>query len=125
MDRKKIVVVDDDKEFLDEFCQLLRQNGYQVDEYVSSETLLSDLKEIIPDLIILDLKLQGESGFHLALKIRRDPKLSKIPILSMSGFYLESNYYNKMQDFGINDYIIKDFSKDGLIAKIEKVIDEN
>ncbi|MFO8052829.1 MAG: response regulator [Candidatus Omnitrophota bacterium] len=123
MSKKRIVVVDDDKEFLDEFCQLLRQSNYQVEEYATSQTLIKDLKDIMPDLIILDLKLQGESGFRLASEIRKQERFSKIPILAMTGFYLEDNYHDRMKEFGINKYIIKDFNKYNLIAKIEEVID--
>jgi two-component system sensor histidine kinase ChiS len=125
MNKKRIVVVDDDKEFLDEFCQLLRQSNYRVDEYATSQTLLKDLEDIMPDLIILDLKLAGKSGFCLASEIRKKKRFSRIPILAMTGFYLEDNCYGRMKEFGINKYIIKDFNQYNLIAKIEEVIDEN
>jgi CheY-like chemotaxis protein len=83
---KKIMIIDDDKEFLVELTDLLEDADYLV--VTESDSLAAQkraLKER-PDLILVDIRMPSMCGFELATTLKKDKELSGIPIIAMTGF---------------------------------------
>jgi len=115
------MIVDDDKEYLEELEETLSLSGYDMvsvnDPNQALETALAqDL-----DLIILDLKMPGKTGFQLADQIKHTYGLENIPIIAMSGFF-KGEYLALLNMFGIEDYLKKPFQPLTLLSTIEEVL---
>ncbi len=115
--KKRIALIDDDKEFLDELSDLLRSQGFLVDEYCQGGAALSDMQELVPDLVIVDLKLKDITGFKVIEGLKQKNNLQ---VIAMTGFYTEKEYEKLMPHLGVEKVLTKDFSKDTLLAEIRK-----
>ena len=118
---KKILVVDDDKSFLEELVEFLSSSGYKILAAGSASEALKTVATVKPDLVLLDLKMPAKSGFQLAGEIRGMPGFSKVPIFAMSAF-AQDETLPFLSVFGINNYIKKPFSPMLLVERIEKML---
>lgn len=84
--KKKLLFVDDDKDFLNSQSIYFSSRGYEVLTAECGEEALKILQKQIPDLIILDLMMEHfDSGFTLAHRIRKDKRLQDVPLIMLSG----------------------------------------
>lgn len=121
MSNKKIMIVDDDKDFLAELEEMMSLSGYDlvaVNDATSASKIASKTK---PDLILLDLKMPGKSGFQLAEEIRQLPELSGVPIIAMSSYYRD-DYAFLLKVFGIKSCLKKPFNPLDAIAAVETAL---
>jgi CheY-like chemotaxis protein len=85
MNRKKILIIDDDPSFLEICSAILEEFDYQVDTASSSEEGLEKLVSQRPDLLLLDIMMATmDEGLNFATSMRRSEHLSKIPIMIVS-----------------------------------------
>jgi two-component system alkaline phosphatase synthesis response regulator PhoP len=84
MDDKKILVIDDDPTAVKDVQAVLEQTRYSVYSVNTAEGVLEKLREVKPDLIILDLVLGQESGFKVAKEIKANSKYKDTPIIVVS-----------------------------------------
>jgi len=124
MPKKKIMIVDDDKEFLEEFRETLNLSGYDALAFSDGTSALGMVSKVKPDLILLDLKLKDKSGFQIAYELKHLRETAHIPIIAMTGFYIEKEHAELMNLCGIKTHLIKPFSLEDAIAKIEPVLKE-
>lgn len=117
---KKVMIVDDDKEFLEELNEILELSGYETITASNTNNVLDIACTLKPDVILLDLKMQGKSGFQLAKEIEAIPDLSHVPIIAMSG-YFKHDYNSLLNMCGIRSCLRKPFSPLDVIARIEEV----
>ncbi len=119
MEKKKILVVDDEEDL----CEILRFNlqsaGYYVDIAFSAEEAFAMLKNNY-DILLLDVMMGGISGFKLAELIREDYK-DEVPIIFITA---RDNVADKLKGFGVgaDDYIAKPFSIKEVIARVQAVL---
>lgn len=119
---KKIIIVEDEKILGDILSKKLISSGYDVSLEVNGEAGLKKIKEIKPNLILLDLLMPKMDGYELLEIIKKDPEISEIPviIISNSGYLVE---LDKAVTLGAKDYIIKaDFNLNDVIDKVRKNI---
>ena len=85
MNRKKILIIDDDPSFLEICSAILEESDYQVDTASSSKEGLEKLVSQRPDLLLLDIMMATmDEGLNFATSIRQSEDLSKIPIMIVS-----------------------------------------
>jgi two-component system alkaline phosphatase synthesis response regulator PhoP len=84
MDNKRILVIDDDPGVVKEVRCALDAAGYNIYSVNTTEEVFEKLKQVNPDLIILDLVLPQESGFKVAREIKSSLKYKGIPIIIVS-----------------------------------------
>jgi len=119
MQKKKIMIVDDDKDFLAELKEILNSIGYSIVESSNSLDVLSMAKRINPDIILLDLNMQDRHGIEVAEELKSTAATAHIPIIAMSGFYSEEHLAMLIRLCGIGTYIVKPFKPKDIIVKIE------
>ena len=105
----KILLVDDDPDFLEMHKAVLQNHGYDVLTATSGQEGLERVRTEIPDLIILDLMMEKhDAGFSFSKTVKTDPLFRKIPILMVTsvaeatGFRFsleEDGYWMKTDDF--------------------------
>ncbi len=116
--KKKIMIVDDDREFLQELQETLQLNDYDVTAVEDATEAMDAALRVRPDLILLDLKMPLESGFQVACKLKYFSQLNNIPIIAMTGHFKDS-YPPLLQTYRINGCIRKPFDTVEVVSKIE------
>ncbi|PKP18772.1 MAG: hypothetical protein CVU05_12840 [Bacteroidetes bacterium HGW-Bacteroidetes-21] len=86
MNEKKVLLVDDDKDFVAAQSVLLGHEGYQIFTAHSGEEGFKKAKEVKPDLIVLDVNMETQNaGFNMNRKVRNEGDLKHIPIIMLTG----------------------------------------
>lgn len=116
--RRKVMIVDDDLEFLEELNDTLNSSGYEVIVESDSGNVLKAAEEKKPDIIVLDLNMPRKSGFRIADELAKSPATAGIKIVAMTGHYTEKEHIRLMRHIGIR-FLIKPFTPLDVIAKIE------
>ncbi len=119
---EKILIVDDVSENLSFLTLLLTENDFQVITAKNGEEALDTVKDSHPDLIILNIKLPGISGFDVCASIKADEQTQNIPVIFMNDLN-EINDIQKGFDVGGSDYIIQPFKSSSVIARIYNQIE--
>ena len=119
MRKKRVMIVDDDKEFLEELQETLFLNGYEVIKVNDPHRVLDLAGNNKPDIILLDLKMDRFSGFEIADELSRFTRTTDIPVVAMTGFFTENEHISLMSLCGINKCITKPFSAEQIVAAIE------
>ena len=84
MSKKRIVIVEDERDMADLVATRLRREGYKVDVAHDGVDALALLRsEPLPDLAVLDIMLPGMPGTEIAAKLRDDPRTAGMPIIML------------------------------------------
>lgn len=121
MAKKKILVVDDEKDILELLKYNLEREGYEVLKTVTGEEALEQVKRESPDLIILDLMLPGLNGLEVCKILKKDLRREAIPIIMLTAKGEESDIIVGL-GLGADDYITKPFSPKVLIARVKAAL---
>ncbi|NIM02656.1 response regulator, partial [bacterium] len=100
----------------------LELEGYNATAYLDGTAALGMISRIKPDVILLDLKLTGKSGFQIAYELKSFSKTAHIPVIAMTGFYTRKEHAELMNICGIQTYLLKPFDSQELVGKIETVL---
>lgn len=117
---KKILAVDDEPDMLEILSVMLESGGYEVLKAPNAEQALMMLERYFPDLILLDLHLPGMQGADLCKSLKADMKTRKIPIILFS--VSSQGMYTRTREIGADDFIVKPFGVEQIMAKIKKFI---
>jgi len=98
--------------------RVLRAEGYEVERASTGAEAMSMLSRLRPDLVILDVVLQGENGFEILASIRRT---SDVPVIMVTGKDAESDRVLGLR-LGADDYVAKPFSAAELCARVASVL---
>ena len=116
-----VLVVEDESSIAELIAVNLRHNGFRPIWAMDSATAQRDLDAGLPDLILLDWMLPGESGLTLATRWRADPRTQAVPIIMLTARGDEADRVAGL-DAGADDYIAKPFSTKELLARIRAVL---
>lgn len=117
----RILIVEDESSIAELISVNLRHNGFQPVWAMDAESAQRELDEILPDVILLDWMLPGESGLTLARRWRSAARTRTVPILMLTARGDESDRVAGL-DAGADDYIVKPFSPRELLARIRAVL---
>lgn len=112
---KKILVVDDEKTIVDIEKFNLTKEGYEVSVAYDGEEALQQVKDVDPDLIILDLMLPKVDGLEVAREVR---KTKDTPIIMVTAKDSELDKVLGLE-LGADDYVTKPFSNRELVARVK------
>jgi two-component system, OmpR family, alkaline phosphatase synthesis response regulator PhoP len=88
----KVLVIDDDNEFVEAMTNVLDAKGYEVDSASNGKVGIAKAKEQKPDIILLDVMMTTKSeGFDVARELSKDKKLKNVPIIMITGVRKEMN----------------------------------
>lgn len=117
----RILIVEDEPAIAELMAVNLRHNGFQPVWTMDAVTAQKELDDALPDAILLDWMLPGESGLSLAKRWRSHPRTKQVPILMITARGEEPDRVAGL-DAGADDYIIKPFSPRELLARIRAVL---
>lgn len=114
---KFVLVVEDEADLADVISFNLQKEGYQTRVVATAAGALTEIRNRIPDLLLLDRMLPDRPGDEIATELRRAPRTSQIPIIMMTAKAEEAD---ELVGFaiGADDYITKPFSMKILLARV-------
>lgn len=123
MKKKKILIVDDNKTFLRTMDKILSGAGYETFPVSDGKQALEKVRKIIPDLIILDVIMPGVDGFQVKTKLNESASTASIPVIFLT---IKQETLAKVKGFhlGADDYIVKPFNPEELLARIDAILNK-
>jgi excisionase family DNA binding protein len=120
--RKKILVVDDDPDFLDIVTKIL-QKVPEVEIKTTSSGFDAGVlvAEWYPDLILLDFIMPDLDGFEVTRKIRGNPRLKKIPIIAVTSI-TDPGELEKVKTSGVDTLVTKPIESESFLKKVDRFI---
>jgi two-component system, OmpR family, response regulator MprA len=117
-----VLIVDDDEDFREIASRILHQAGYSTREAATGEEALEIAGRERPQLVLLDVRLSGRLSGHQVCRMLKDGVQPEAAILFVSGARIES--YDRAGGLliGADDYIVKPFAADELIARVRALI---
>lgn len=116
--KQHVFIVDDDKDALAEMAECVEDEGFRVSRAGSAEDMWKKIKRDPCHLLLLDIRLPGESGLSITRKVRSE---SKVGIIFISG---KANAIDRIVglEMGADDYIVKPFTPQEVAVRIKRVL---
>jgi two-component system KDP operon response regulator KdpE len=114
--KKKILLVDDERAILKVIGIKLRISGYDVVTAPGGEEALGLVKTESPDIMLLDVIMPGIDGFRVLEKLRT---FSEMPVIVFSA---RPDNAQKAMSLGANDFLAKPFDVDDMVKRIERLL---
>lgn len=118
---KKILIVDDEQDIVESLKFVLEASGYTCYCAYNGEDGLRLAKEIIPDLMILDVMMPKINGFKISRLLKFDNKYKNIPILMVTARTQEEDKLIG-EETGADEYITKPFELDDIVKRVDKYL---
>lgn len=118
VNKQKILIVDDDENIAELISLYLIKECFETQIVHDGESALSAIKTFQPDLMLLDLMLPGMDGYEVCTEVR---KTSQLPIIMLSA---KGEVFDRVLGLkiGADDYIIKPFDSNELVARVRSVL---
>lgn len=121
MAKKKILIIEDDKDISRLVRYNLEKAGYECSQTFNGEKAIESLESFIPDLIILDVMLPGQDGFEVCRAIKKNDRLKNIPVLFLTAKGEEVDRVVGLE-LGADDYVVKPFSPRELGLRVKAIL---
>jgi two-component system sensor histidine kinase/response regulator len=124
-----LLVVDDDPDILDAITTILATQPYDIRTARDGVECVDQVREEIPDLIILDLLMPKKDGFAVVRELRENPKYGKIPILILTSVREDASRRRYELETGlamdVQDYVEKPISPMDLLDRVKKLLESS
>jgi len=119
---KKILIIEDDPFLSEMYSTKLIQEGFETEIAINGKQGMDKIKNIKPDLILLDIVLPKMDGFEILESVKKNSKLKNIPIVLLTNLG-QKNEIEKGLSLGADEYIIKaHFTPTAVVTKIKEVL---
>ena len=128
MDKAKVLIVDDDPDITEAMKVVLENNNYVVSNAGGIEQAMENLKQELPDIIILDVMMNTpHDGFILSRQLKQDDNYKNIPILMLTGVQEKTgiDFKSAAGDeswLPVEEYLSKPVKPDVLLKKVEELL---
>ena len=116
----KILVIDDDTDLLDVTSALLTRKDFEVETNTNWEDALRKIKTFEPQLILLDVFLNGIDGLDICRQLKTMPHTKHIPVLIFSSYPQIGE--RVIYEYGADDFIAKPFEVNDLVSKMHSIL---
>ena len=127
-EKAKILLVDDDQDFVEATKLVLESKPYEVLIAYDGDEGLAKARQENPDLIILDIIMPLKDGFSAAEQLKKDPELSGIPVMMLTSFASKVGETSLSVGRGLSmdaeDYLDKPVSPDELLERVQKLLEK-
>ncbi|MBU0756970.1 MAG: response regulator [Nanoarchaeota archaeon] len=122
MAKGKILIVDDEPHLVELLTAILEAEGYNVTAATNGPDALDRLKNLKPDLVILDMMMPGMSGREVCEKIRAEPKTKNLNVMFLTVAKFSETGKKVLDDMKVQGYLTKPFENDDLLKHVKKII---
>jgi len=116
-----VLVIEDESAIAELIAINLRHAGYEVRLAVDADAAQREVDRVLPDLVLLDWMLPGQSGVQLARRWRSESRTRELPVIMLTARAEEADKITGL-DAGADDYLTKPFSTKELLARIRAVL---
>jgi len=116
MEAFRVLVVDDEEEFLNHLVKRLKQRELDVHGFLSGEEAIASIREKPVEVVVLDVRMPGMDGIETLKEIKKIDPLVEVIILTG---YADSDTAVEVMELGAFDYLMKPMDLDDLIYKIQ------
>lgn len=120
-DRSRILLVDDRGENRYVLSRILQNAGFAIEECATGTQALEAVR-MLPDAVILDVKLPDISGYEVCRGIKTDPVTRVVPVLLMSATFTQEEIPPEVARAGADGYLAHPFTSAGVVEKIKSVL---
>ncbi|MEI7621113.1 MAG: response regulator [Candidatus Moraniibacteriota bacterium] len=122
MDKKKLLIVEDDMFIRDIYQTRFQQEGFEVMAAENGLVALEKMEQVIPDVILLDVMMPYMDGMEVLKSIKADERLKKIPIIMLTNVS-EKIRIEEAFDFGADELLTKsNFIPSEIVAKVRLLL---
>jgi len=116
---KRIVIVDDDPQMGHLLRLLFEMEGYEVFVARQYQDILPTIRQAQPDVVLMDVRVQGRETLDLLREMRRDENLARIPVVMTSGM----NCQRECLEAGANRFILKPFVPNEMVRTVDSLVE--
>jgi CheY-like chemotaxis protein len=117
----KILIAEDERDIRELITFTLRYAGHEVHQASNGEEALNLAKEVVPELILMDVRMPKMTGYEACRHMKADEKLKDIPVVFLSAKGQETEIQTGLE-VGATDYILKPFAPDQLIKRVSEIL---
>ena len=121
---KTIYFVHDQQESPAARREMLEMAGYRVESMGSSRDLFLSLKDVEPDLVLIDVLIEGPNGFEAAHEVHSKFPQRRFPILISSSIYRARQFRDEALRCGAHDYLLMPLKPEVFLLRIARAIEE-
>ncbi len=121
MERKKILIIEDNEEMRDNIAELLELSNYQVSQAGNGRDGVKTAIAEEPHLIICDIMMPGMDGYEVLYLLSQNPNTASIPFIFLTA-KAEKSDFRKGMNLGADDYLTKPFEEMDLLGAVERRI---
>lgn len=119
LEKKKVLLIEDDPFIRDIYGVKLSQEGFEVSTADNGIEALKKMEQFVPDIILLDIVMPYMDGMETLKNIRNKENWKKIPIIMLTNIS-EKEKITESEGYGINDYLIKShFTPSEVVQKVK------
>ncbi|MBI5352278.1 MAG: response regulator transcription factor [Chloroflexi bacterium] len=118
VERRRILVVDDEERMVRFIRMNLEHDGFQVSEAFNGKQAIQRLRDVTPDLILLDIMMPDLDGFEVLETVR---EISNVPVIMLTAKGEEDDRVRGLEH-GADDYVTKPFSPRELVSRVRAVL---
>lgn len=120
-EQKKILIADDNENIRDALAYLLEDEGFQLWIAKDGADALQKVRDVHPDILLLDIMMPEMNGYDVCRAIKSDPVLKNtyIIMLTAKGQVTEQE---RGKEVGADEYVVKPFSPGEVLVKIKKIL---
>lgn len=112
----KLMIVDDDETMVRLLTTLLQMDGFEVLRGRGGEGLTEQVRQVRPDLVLMDVFLSEADGLDLLRQLKAHPDLAEVPVIMSSGMDLTE----KCLEAGANAFLLKPYTPEQLLQTIQE-----
>ena len=120
---RTVMIVDDSVTLRKVTTRLMQRHGFKVATAKDGIDAISQLQNIRPDVVLLDIEMPRMDGFEVLRSVRRDENLKDLPVIMMTS-RTDEKHKQQANELGVSQYLDKPFQEADLLAIIEEVIEE-
>lgn len=115
--KKCVFVLEDNEDLRELFTYLLEEASFEVHTYPTAKAFSESLANILPDMIILDVRLPDGNGIDICGALKRNARTSNIPVMIISA---HAHISDAKGEFGADEFVSKPFDIADFIDKVER-----
>jgi two-component system alkaline phosphatase synthesis response regulator PhoP len=119
----KILVAEDERDIRELISFSLQLSGYQVTEALNGEDAVQKAQQILPDLILLDVRMPKMTGYEACKVLKENESTKNIPIIFLSAKGQETEI-QQGKELGAEAYFLKPFAPDELNEQVKKILEK-
>ncbi len=119
----RILIAEDEPDIRDLVAFTLRFAGHEVTPTSNGEEAFQQASVVMPDLILMDVRMPKMTGYEACRAIKATPALKDIPVVFLSAKGQDTEIQTGM-DVGAEEYMLKPFAPDQLVQRVKEILEK-